>query len=191
MLYILYIYIYTHIYVCMYIYIYIYIYIYSPPSRARRAPWINRGMAGTPLTARRRMSVVSTGWRRAPLAGRPTVRVAIVGSRGTKRPLPGGPGRAPHWRVRPPLDSWSGSGARCLCAIFCLLALRVGLDPLLPCVGGGDCPPITGCKILLSSPAQLVVSAVWIVDEVKAAIVWIVWMNEWLSRAAGGDLLIS
>ena len=35
------------------------------------------------------------------------------------------------------------------------------------------------------------VSAVWIVDEVKAAIVWIVWINEWLSRAAGEDLLIS
>ena len=31
-------------------------------------------------------AVVSTGWRRAPLAGGPTVRVAIVGSRGTKRP---------------------------------------------------------------------------------------------------------
>ena len=45
------------------------------------------------------------------LAGEPTVRVAIVGSRGTKRPLPGGPGRAPHWRVRPPQDSWSGSCA--------------------------------------------------------------------------------
>ena len=110
--------------------------------------------SATPLTARRRL------WRRrrqhwlaalAPGWG-PTVRVAIVGFRGTKRPLPGGPGRAPHWRVRPPLDSWSGSCARCLCAIFCLLALRVGLDPLLPCVGGGDCSPITGCKALSFEP---------------------------------------
>ena len=57
-----------------------------------------------------------------PLAGGPTVRVAVVGSGGTKGPLPGGPygclRAGASLEVRAPQDSWSGSCAQCMGALL-------------------------------------------------------------------------
>ena len=70
-----------------------------------------------------------------PSDGGPTVWVAIVGSGGTKGPLPGGPfwdsGRAPQWRVSPRRTRGAGLAhsacASCYDACTARLASGLGL----------------------------------------------------------------
>ena len=107
-------------------------------------------------------AVVSTGWRRAPLDGGPTVWVAIVGSGGTKGPLLGGPfgglragaspeGNTPAGLVERFLRSVHGCPS--LIACTAQLASELGapwaLSPTSALWGRiGDCPPCMGCKSL-------------------------------------------
>ena len=137
---------------------------------------MNRGMAGTPLTARRRLwaapsSALAGGerpWLGGSRCGWPLWAPGELKDHCLGDPL-GASGRVPHWRYDPAglVERFLRSVHGCLSLIACTaqLASELGapwaLGPTSALWGRiGDCPPCMGCKTLSSESCAAGESAV-------------------------------